>query len=1631
MAVSFPRGGGKTVPRDILRYINRVADALAESTNRELDSVMGTGGSSLTVVSSASELPTDPQQGDLIYVTTAFAAFQQAIYVRSGSNWVIGASTGAVTNVNGWNGTVALTSGAIFRQAANGGAWPTSAPLVGMVTFRNGSMTESAEITANINATGQITATVTSTNAEIQVVFRGTNTSAVTVEATHTSGAGYTFEFLALGTATPGTDGVAGLPAVASNYPYDRRIGSGDPTSGQYLLLNSGGTSLSPGDAWSTITDITVSNEDDNSQDVSTTINAFVNNGTHVRIFRTNSEWGWFLITDTTAVSGGVRIGVSFIDGRGVVNSPTTANQQVFIGFDIAVGTQGDAALAANLTISPDTVSQQTNGEYPATLAAISVVFAAGNTVLAPISIGNLVVTSAGNVTAPVPVSNTQITIGGNTYQYDIVYSNNNRTVTVRLETTSGDLIATESHSLGLLSRGEQGQNGQTFTRFFADRATGGNISETRGATQRFFNDVVHTVGEMPTTPTTDFVAFISPDPLVVNVTPETVNLEANYRGVVGTVNRMVNISVSRGDTNYTYDDSSPFTDDTFRIANVVEGSASVTNNADGTLSVTGTTADIQSVTFDVIATDENGTFTTPRSVEVVRNNAERPVPEVELAPTALTLNANYLGAVTPVNETITASVVFGATTFTYDTTDAGTANTFVITSVTDGAASVTNNNDGTLSLTDINDDADSQTVTVNIRYYDAAGQVYNVQRFLTVLKVTAQRTIPTPDVTRRLVTLQANYLGVVDTGQSENVTVTLPNYTYDAAGEIANDGFRVSVNAAGGASVTNNNDGTVSITNLPNNQSSATVTLQVDYRDDIGQLYSQTFDIEVIKNVPSREIPTAAASRNVVTLEANHLGVVASSQSESVTFTVPGFTYDAAGEIANSGFRISVSSDGGASITNNNDGTISITNLPTNQATATVAVTVQYRTSAGQLFSQTVNVEVVKNEAAAPVVNSSIQPETFVYQADNMGMTTSQPQTATIIVEEGGTPLAYTTNTTLTPNQWRVTGIVTGGSIGVTNNNDGTFTVNNPSNTLDSGSFTINIAYQNDVGTNSTRSFVGRWSKANVVGADGTPGFTGRVSFAGSPTFVQNADASWPTTSSSVATITFTDGSTTVDETYTVTVNSSGVLSGTVSNSDASITLSTTTTTGILVATWTHSSGASITQTFIASSLAPRSEIVTIYLTAPQATAPANPTFTGYNFTTGVTSGRTTGWQDTPVNLTVTSTSDLYWSQEFQVTEMMYGGALTITRRGTPTSSINFGNDIQSDNFVAGSAGWQIQRDTGNAEFDNVTIRGDSIIDGGTIGVPTTQSLVMDTFNSPEGGSGPTNNAYTLDITNAARVNSFSTEFSFFSPTPAEPTVTSVTVGLTVRVRDGSSVISTTTHTLTQDNIVWENTPRTNSFSSRFSSTEVLTLDINQATTSSTATRVEIDVTSISNGILIAYNSTVFGALLAEPRISADIDVPSDASSYFATSNLAETAITVEGGRGLRTIPQLLFSGSSTSATLPRDRHDTFLYSDNIFLVNVSFDTSDTVNSTNALVASAVLGVHFENVIGIGAGGSARTISTSADLYEYENNKYIGRLTISAPPFSTFGATISLRTNDADAAISNQRIREVWRKMS
>ena len=112
------------------------------------------------------------------------------------------------------------------------------------------------------------------------------------------------------------------------------------------------------------------------------------------------------------------------------------------------------------------------------------------------------------------------------------------------------------------------------------------------------------------------------------------------------------------------------------------------------------------------------------------------------------------------------------------------------------------------------------------------------------------------------------------------------------------------------------------------------------------------------------------------------------------------------------------------------------------------------------------------------------------------------------------------------------------------------------------------------------------------------------------------------------------------------------------------------------------------------------------VYYQTLQASAPSTPSASSYNTSTGTFSGLTSGWAQTQPPVDITDTSIQEWSSQFQVTIDGTTSAQTISFT-SPSGAIQVTADIQSDNYVAGSSGWNIERDTGNAEFGSAAIRG------------------------------------------------------------------------------------------------------------------------------------------------------------------------------------------------------------------------------------------------------------------------------------------------------------------------------------
>ena len=114
-----------------------------------------------------------------------------------------------------------------------------------------------------------------------------------------------------------------------------------------------------------------------------------------------------------------------------------------------------------------------------------------------------------------------------------------------------------------------------------------------------------------------------------------------------------------------------------------------------------------------------------------------------------------------------------------------------------------------------------------------------------------------------------------------------------------------------------------------------------------------------------------------------------------------------------------------------------------------------------------------------------------------------------------------------------------------------------------------------------------------------------------------------------------------------------------------------------------------------------PRSATGQLYYATSQSTAPAAPTASGYNFSTGSFSSLTSGWSTTFTAPTATYTTQ-FWAARYYVIESTYGGSQTITI-STVYNWTNFNGLVSFTNLATSSGTTFI--DGGNIDTNTITV--------------------------------------------------------------------------------------------------------------------------------------------------------------------------------------------------------------------------------------------------------------------------------------------------------------------------------------
>jgi len=191
------------------------------------------------------------------------------------------------------------------------------------------------------------------------------------------------------------------------------------------------------------------------------------------------------------------------------------------------------------------------------------------------------------------------------------------------------------------------------------------------------------------------------------------------------------------------------------------------------------------------------------------------------------------------------------------------------------------------------------------------------------------------------------------------------------------------------------------------------------------------------------------------------------------------------------------------------------------------------------------------------------------------------------------------------------------------------------------------------------------------------------------------------------------------------------------------------------------------------------------LYYNAASTGAPSAPTATGYDYDSGVFTGLTSGWQYVPITSAMgggTTVSHKHWQVTFHVetSEVTNGQIITF---GTVEGFIPIGSNLQSDTYQAGSAGWKIERGTGNAEFNNITARGNITAESITSGTLAAARIAATALNADNISAGNLN----ADILSGGTINGVALNISGLTSLTGTISAPNLNVGVILQVNAGN----------------------------------------------------------------------------------------------------------------------------------------------------------------------------------------------------------------------------------------------------
>ena len=162
-----------------------------------------------------------------------------------------------------------------------------------------------------------------------------------------------------------------------------------------------------------------------------------------------------------------------------------------------------------------------------------------------------------------------------------------------------------------------------------------------------------------------------------------------------------------------------------------------------------------------------------------------------------------------------------------------------------------------------------------------------------------------------------------------------------------------------------------------------------------------------------------------------------------------------------------------------------------------------------------------------------------------------------------------------------------------------------------------------------------------------------------------------------------------------------------------------------------------------------------TVYYQTLTSSTPSTPSATSFNTSTGTFTGLSSGWSLDQPTVNMTNTANLEWSSTFVIIIDSSGNqTLNFT---APSGAAQFTTNIQSDNYVTGSSGWSIERNTGNAEFGSASIRGTlSVGQIPTLAQNKVTNLVSDLSTANSNASTALSTANSANTTALGRIKSY-----------------------------------------------------------------------------------------------------------------------------------------------------------------------------------------------------------------------------------------------------------------------------------